>query len=95
MAWLDIAIPPAMLWFLNGIVVTPIARSLTNRKLSALGVPQTAGNAEEERPEEEGKVFTTYYILTDVVILGLAGLIRGLMGFYFIGFSMRSRIGRG
>lgn len=48
-------------------------------------VPLTQKSAEDDIP-------TGYYILADVIVLGVAGLLIGLVtGSYFIGFSWKAK----
>jgi len=91
MGFWNIAIPTGILWFLNGVVITPIAEWLTSRKLALANVPENIEGMAEETREELKKTFTAYYILMDVLVLGIAGLIGGLLGYYFLGFSLSVR----
>jgi hypothetical protein len=34
---------------------------------------------------------TKYYIITDVIVLGVAGLIGGLLGCWFVGISFKAK----
>ena len=50
MGFLNIAIPTGILWFLNGVVITPIATQLTSHKLSLASIPENLEDmAEEDR----------------------------------------------
>ena len=89
MGFLNIAIPTGILWFLNGVVIAPIASWLTRRKLAIASIP--GNNVPEEVSGKLSRTFTAYYILMDVIVLGVAGLIGGLLGFCFIGLSLRAR----
>jgi hypothetical protein len=65
-----------IIWGLSALLVTPIARALTG----------PGGAATDDR------IDTGYFILVDVLILGITGFIMGtLWGWYFIGIAWRAR----
>ncbi len=87
-----IMIGTLILWGLTAILVKPLASYCVSRRMAAEGVAATA--SEEQTIEVKqywAKVATQYYILWDVVILGIAGFIGGLLGFWFIGVSLEAK----
>jgi len=89
MNFLSIAIPTGILWLLNGIIVEPLAHALTRRELGDASTPQVSGEATEN--ETQKRVYLRNYILADVIVLGLAGFLAGLLGYLLIGLAFRGR----
>lgn len=87
-----ILIGTAILWALDALVVSPLAAMMVGRKLEAAGVDI---DSIEQLPEDQQahwkSVYTGQYILWDVLVLSVAGLIMGLFGYYFIGISFEAR----
>jgi hypothetical protein len=77
----------AALWVLELLFVNPLAAFFSRRKATqlaridgaAIPVPGGAGTD------------TGNYILASVLVLGSAGLLLGLAGYWFIGFSTRAK----
>jgi ABC-type long-subunit fatty acid transport system fused permease/ATPase subunit len=81
-----------ILWGLTAILVKPLTIYCVSRRMAAEGVTATA--PEEQTVEVKqywSRVATQYYILWDVVVLGIAGFIGGLLGFWFIGISLEAK----
>ncbi len=95
---INILICTAAMWVLDAVLVTPVSTSLAIKSLSKLNLPVfAAGNVEfENLPEDEqqkvSEVTTFYYILVDVITLGVAGFLLGfLFGLFFIGISFEQK----
>lgn len=87
-----ILIGTAILWALNALVVVPLASASVGRKLAAEGIdPDTLDSLPATQQDHWKNVFTGHYILWDVLVLGVAGVIMGLFGYYFIGISFEAR----
>lgn len=90
----------AVLWLLKWLGTIPLARFLSRSKGPGYTPPteseipqseEVAGEGEEKKEEVEA-IPTGYYILADVLVLGVAGFLLGLVsGYYFIGISLRAR----
>src|SRR5271169_6456018 len=77
-----------ILWALNNILVQPITNLLIARRMAAQGLqPAGFGQLPATTQEEWKSIATGYFIAVDVIVLAIAGLVGGLMGFWFIGFS--------
>jgi hypothetical protein len=93
-----------ILWGLK-LIVTPFAKLLAGDKVKVVtpaAPPPSSDTALQDETgappappapvEPEVVIPTSYYILADVLVLGLAGLLLGLFtGSYFIGFSWRAK----
>jgi len=94
-----------ILWVLKAITV-PFAKMLAGKSVpTELPSISPAPSTETATPAETGpqpapmkpksaedEIPTGYYILADVIVLGMAGLLLGgLTGYYFIGFSWRAK----
>lgn len=92
MGFTNIIVGTAILWLLNGLIVVPLAGYWTRR---TLGLPVNVSTNDENLTEEDkariNSTFTRNYILADVLILGTAGFIGGLLGYYFIGISFEAK----
>ena len=88
---MNILIGTAIVWILSAIFVAPLTAWLTRRRLAA---PEFALVREVElAPDAQARcdrVAKECYILADVAVLGVAGLIGGLMGYWFIGISTKA-----
>ena len=87
-----ILIGTAILWALTAVLVVPLTSLCLGRKMAAAGV--VAASLETLPDEEKARwrrVATNYYVLWDVIVLGTAGLIGGLLGYYFIGVSLEAK----
>ena len=87
-----VLIGTAILWGLTAVLVAPLTNMSVGRSMAAAGVRAASL---DQLPEDKKKhwqgVATRHYIGWDVLVLGLAGLIGGLMGFQFIGISMEAK----
>ena len=83
-----ILIGTGILWALTFLVVRPITNFLVSKKLTT---PEYSYLLSEELSEENQKkikeLVTHCFILTDIIVLGIAGLIGGLLGYWFIGIA--------
>lgn len=85
---LGIIIGTAVLWLLGLLVVNPITKYFVSRKLAQA----YAGGYQAQIMTDAQNIYNRIYILTDVIILGIAGLLMGLFaGWFFIGISWRAR----
>lgn len=88
----NIVIGTGILWLLTGLVVLPIARLLTNSRAKGLGQSQVSGQGTLAETQAEPEIATGYYILVDVLVLGIAGLIMGwVLGWFFIGITWQAK----
>jgi hypothetical protein len=90
---LDFVIGTGIVWGLSALLVIPIARALTRRKARQLrlsiGAAESATVASESQADE---IDTGYYIMADVMVLGIAGLLLGLVfGWFFIGITWHAK----
>jgi hypothetical protein len=89
---MGIIVGTALLWALNALLVVPLTRVSVARAIAAEGV--VSGQREAVPPEVAAtwqKVAVRHYIMWDVLVLGLAGFVGGLMGYYFIGVSLEAK----
>jgi hypothetical protein len=90
---MNILIGTLILWILTALFVVPLAEHWTKKKLEE---PQYAHLrvADPEQLSEEQQaalraIGVKNYIVADLLVLGIAGLIGGLVGFWFLGFSFK------
>ncbi len=76
----------AALWILDLLFVNPLAAFFSRRK-----APRLAGIDGVAIPEAGAGTDAGNYILASVLVLGSAGLLLGLAGYWFVGFSMRAK----
>lgn len=81
-----------ILWVLQLVIVMPISSRLTMNKLKTPGLSHLNGKDLDDVSKKKLKsIFTDCYIITDVIVLSLAGLLLGMFtGWFFIGFSRKS-----
>jgi len=95
-----------VLWGLK-LITMPLAKIFAGDKMrsptptapeppepvSEEGLPDVGGEQKEIKPAKPKEVIPTGpYILADVIVLGVAGFLLGLLtGSYFIGFSWKAR----
>lgn len=93
MVFEGILIGTLIIWVLTALIVVPLAKWMTVRELEAKGLVPAEGMTElpEEVRTQAERTFTKNYILADMLVLGLAGFLAGLMGFLFIGISFEAR----
>lgn len=89
---IGILIGTAILWGLTAIFVVPLTEWLVARRLREPGYAHLdAENLDERSLKELQSLVNRYFILADVLVLGIAGLLAGLLGFWFIGISFEAR----
>lgn len=87
-----ILIGTAVLWILSAVLVVPLTNYSVSRRMAAEGVTATMlDQLPEDRKIHFKKAAISYYVLWDVVVLGIAGFIGGLLGFWFIGMSFEAK----
>jgi hypothetical protein len=88
----NVIIGTAILWGLKALFVNPLSAFLLKRKLEepAYAHLQSTEPTEDKRETLKG-LATKYYILADLFVLGAAGFVGGLMGYYFIGVSFEAK----
>lgn len=87
-----ILIGTAVLWLLTAVLVAPLTNWSVKRRmaLAAVGEASLDDLPPDEKAHWEG-LATRHYILWDVVVLTLAGLVGGLLGFWFVGVSLNAK----
>jgi hypothetical protein len=71
-----ILIGTGIVWALSALLVIPIAKALTGSR----------------NIETDAEIDTGYFILVDVLVLGIAGFLIGLLlGWFFIGISWQAK----
>ena len=98
----------AVIWALTYLIVMPISEFLTNRRIAkptdVIYLPQKTGTIDSKSLEEiitsrtndypfrKERIYNRIFIITDVVVLGIAGFLMGFMiGWYFIGITWKAR----
>lgn len=88
----NIIIGTAILWGLNALFVIPISNFFLRRKLEEPSYARLQGTELTEHDQATlNGLATKYYILADLLVLGTAGFIGGLLGYYFIGISFETK----
>jgi len=88
-----ILIGTGILWVLTAILVVPLTNYVVKQRLKAPAYAHVNGDMEKaaELPGFKTLV-TTSYIVVDMLVLGTAGFLMGLiMGWYFMGISFEAR----
>ena len=89
---MNIIIGTAILWGLSALLVVPLARFWLGRKLEEPAYARLQGAELSESDQSTvNSLATRYYIMADVLVLGTAGLIGGLLGYWFIGLSFETK----
>ena len=92
MDFTGILIGTAILWGLTAIFVMPLTDWLVRRRLKEPVYAHLRGeNLEESAQKELESMATQYFVLADVLVLGIAGVIAGLLGYWFIGIALKAR----
>ena len=87
-----ILVGTAILWILNAALVAPLAARSLTRRLASEGLSvESLDDLPEEEKNRWKRVATNCFIQWDLLVLGVAGLIGGLLGYYFIGISFESK----
>lgn len=85
-----VLIGTAILWGLNMIFVSLLTNLSLSRKMVAAGITnENFGSLSEDQKSHWKSVATGHYIIWDVIVLGTAGVMMGLLGYYFIGISFK------
>jgi len=91
----NILIATGIVWLLSVLFVRPLTLHLLERKLSEPNYAHLRVNDPEELSDDQKKelasLATKCYILADVLVLGIAGFIAGLLGYWFIGISLEAK----
>ena len=86
-----IIIGTGIIWLLTALVVNPVAWALTRAKNRQTQLSYNAGQTSVQ-VNEPTEISTGYYILVDVLVLGIAGLLLGyLAGWFFFGFAWEKK----
>jgi uncharacterized phage infection (PIP) family protein YhgE len=89
---LGILIGTGTLWVLSLLIVNPLTKYLTKRKLAFQYVDGYLPPDEQELSKKINGMYTRNYILVDMIILSIVGFLMGLLvGWFFIGISWRAR----
>jgi hypothetical protein len=92
MSILNIIIGTGIIWALTSLIVMPIARLLTNSRARALAHSQVDAQGALVTTQVKQEISIGYFILVDVLVLGIAGLIAGLAwGWFFIGIAWKAK----
>jgi hypothetical protein len=91
----NILIATGIMWLLSILFVKPLTLHLLKKKLNEPNYAHLRGNDPEELNDDQKKelasLATKCYILADVLVLGIAGFIAGLLGYWFIGISLGAK----
>ena len=88
-----ILIGTGILWLMNAIVIIPLTNYLVEQKLEAPAYAHISSDMEAaaEQPEFNSLVVRCY-ILIDMLVLGIAGFLMGvILGWFFIGISFEAK----
>lgn len=95
MSLANVAVATVSMAVLRAVVVLPLASYLTSlRAVSAYAPAGALARGAEAAPGEvpaPPEVPTGFYVLADVLVLGCAGLIAGLLGHWFVGVASRAK----
>lgn len=85
---IGILVGTAILWVASAILVAPLTNLCVARTMAAKGIQGGSITVMDDDQKKYWQgVATKYYILWDVVVLALVGLVGGLLGYFFFGFS--------
>lgn len=89
---MNIIVGTAILWSLTALFVGPLADYWLKRTLQGPAYAHLQGTDLTERDQATLQgLATKYYILADVLVLGTAGCIGGLLGYRFFGISFEAK----
>lgn len=81
-----------LLWLLKILIIIPIASIFIGKKLVELGYDiAKIEDLNEEEKKSVQRISVQYFIITDVIVLGIIGLIAGFLVYYFIGISLEGK----
>ena len=88
--FVGILVGTGILWLLSCLVVNPLAKFFSKREVALTTVNGYMPQVESGVFQKINRINTRTYILTDLIILGIAGFLMGrLIGWYFIGISWK------
>ena len=88
MILISILIGTAILWGLTALVVVPLAQVLASRRQLSAATVADQSLGESEIAQDEDSIPTDCFIIADVLVLSLAGLVVGLAsGYFLLGFA--------
>ena len=86
---MDILIGTGILWLLTALIVDPVAKALSK---ASRNEQQNLGEQVREGVKPMPEIDTGYYILVDVIVLGIVGFLLGrISGWFFIGVSFNPK----
>ena len=90
---LGFLIGTGIVWGLTALLVVPIAKALTLRKLKQAEIHPAVNDVKSKTMTiTDEEIDTGYFILTDIVVLGVAGLLIGwVVGWFFIGIAWHAK----
>ena len=86
-----ILIGTAILWGLTALFVVPLTKLSLGRSMAVAGFKGGMDALPPEQKDHWARIAVRHYILWDIVVLGAAGVIGGLVGYWFIGVSMETK----
>src|SRR5579859_5550532 len=88
----NFVIATAILWGLDILCLTPLGRYFLHRKLRQPAYANLATNGPLQGTDPVlGRLVGQAYILADILVLSAAGAIAGLLGYWFIGVTLKAR----
>ncbi|MDP2949747.1 MAG: hypothetical protein Q8P22_09460 [Chloroflexota bacterium] len=85
---LSILIGTAIVWGVTALVVIPLAQLLARRRQVAAASAAGHSLGESEAAQGESSIPTDCFIMADVLVLSVAGLLIGLAsGYFLLGFA--------
>jgi len=92
MDFTGILIGTGILWAITAIFIMPLTGWLVkNRLREPVYAHLNRENLDESAKKELESMHSKYFILADVLVLGIAGFIAGLLGYWFIGIAWKAR----
>jgi hypothetical protein len=77
----------AALWIMELLLVCPLAALFSRRR----ALQPVVADGIAAAPEATTTTDTGSYVLASVLVLGTAGLLLGLAGYWFVGFSLKAK----
>ena len=78
------------LWGVTALLVVPLTNLSLARSMASAGVDASAELPEEQKTYWE-QVAGRHFVLWHIVVLAMAGLVGGLLGYFFIGFATSTK----